>query len=149
MYFVPWNNKMLQKTSMDGSVILLFLIVQVSPIRDLKFQMRTNITKTSMELFQSPKKYFLRHKYPRTFLFYRFNQSVQSPTRHLESAWRRIFFLGGGLWNNSMEVFVILVRIRIFNARILLAWTITKRTMGSVNLYAYWTQFASNLVPEL
>ena len=31
------------------------------------------------------KKNFLRHKYPRTFLFYRFNQSVQSPTRHLES----------------------------------------------------------------
>ena len=38
--------------------------------------MRTNITKTSMELFQSPQKYFLRHEYPSTFLFYRFNQTV-------------------------------------------------------------------------
>ena len=33
----------------------------------------------------SPKKNFLRHKYQGSFLFYRFNQSVQSPTRHLES----------------------------------------------------------------
>ena len=34
-----------------------------------------------------------------------------------------------GLWNRSMEVLVILVRIRIFKKKILNAWTITKRTM--------------------
>ena len=68
-----------------------------------------------MELLQSPQKYFLRHKYPGTFLFYRFNQSVQSPTRYLELVFRRqFFFFGGGLWNSSIEVLVILVRIRIF-----------------------------------
>ena len=39
-------------------------------------------------------KNFLRHKYAGTFLFYRFNQSVKSPTCHLESVWRRTFFLG-------------------------------------------------------
>ena len=50
-------------------------------------------------------KNFLCHKCPRTFLFYRFTQSVLSPTRrHLESVWRRIFFWGGGLWNSSMVV---------------------------------------------
>ena len=54
---------------------------------------------------------YLRHKYPRTFSLYRFNQSVQSPPRHLESVWRRKFFLG--FWNSSMEVLMILVRIRI------------------------------------
>ena len=37
--------------------------------------MRTNITKTSMELFQSPP---LKKNFLRTFLFYKFNQSVQS-----------------------------------------------------------------------
>ena len=62
-----------------------------------------------------PKKNFLRHKYPCAFLFYRFHRSVQSPTRHLESVWRRKFFFSG-LWNSSMEVLVILVRIRIFKS---------------------------------
>ena len=60
----------------------------------LKFLMRTNITKT--------------------FLFYRFNQSMQSLTRHFESFWRRKFSFG--LWNSSMEVLLILVRIRIIKS---------------------------------
>ena len=38
----------------------------------------------------------LHHKYPRSFLFYRLNQSVQSSTCHLESVWRRKI-LGGPL----------------------------------------------------
>ena len=36
------------------------------------------------------------------------------PTRHLELFWRRQIF--GGLWNSSMEVLVILVRIRTFKS---------------------------------
>ena len=48
--------------------------------------------------------------------FYRFNQSVQSPTRHLESVWRRKFFRG--LWISSMEILMILVRIRIYKSPI-------------------------------
>ena len=49
--------------------------------------MRTNITETTMELFQSPNFYknFLRLKYPRTFLFYRLNQSVILSRSDLES----------------------------------------------------------------
>ena len=59
-----------------------------------------------------PKKNFVRHKYPRTSLFYRFNQSVHSPTRHLESFWRRKYYFG----LSTMDVLVILVRIRIFKS---------------------------------
>ena len=51
----------------------------------MKFLMRTNITKTSMELFPSPKRNFLRHKYPRTFLIYRFNPSRQCKAIHVIS----------------------------------------------------------------
>ena len=90
--------------------IVLLVIVQAWRIRALKILMRTNITKTSMELFQSPNKKINTH----VPFSYRFNQSVQGRTRHLKSAWRRMFF--GGLWNSFMEVLVILVRIRIFKS---------------------------------
>ena len=98
-------------SSRIGRVVVLFRHGEFGLLEVL---MRTNITQTSMELFLGPQKNFLRHKYPaRTFLFYRFNQSVPY-TRHLESAWRfRTFFW---LWNSSMEVLVILVRMMIFNS---------------------------------
>ena len=39
------------------------------------------------------------------------NRCTALHTRHLDSVWRRKFFL---LWNSSIEVLVILIRIRIF-----------------------------------
>ena len=93
----------------------------------MKILMRTNITKMSMELFQSPKKYSLRPKYPDTFLVYRFNQSVQSPTCHLELIWRRKYFCALEQLHGSLQ------EKRFTRARILHAWTITKRTMPEVS----------------
>ena len=47
----------------------------------------------------STKKNCLRHKYQGSFLYYRFNQSVQSPTRHLESEYTD--------WLNKKTLYVI------------------------------------------
>ena len=72
-------------------------------------------------------KNFLRHKYSCTFLFYRFNQSVHSPTRHHESVWRRKFFFDSG--TPLCEFYWFLCASGFSKARTLHAWTITKRTM--------------------
>ena len=64
---------------------------------------------------------------PTYFSLLQIQPMVQSPSRHLESVWRRKFFVG--LWNSSMEILVILVRIRTFKCPIRHAWTIPKRTM--------------------
>ena len=69
-----------------------------------------------MELFQSPQKNFLRQKYQRTLLFYRFNQSVQSTIHVILNRCEVESF--GGLCNSFMKIFVILARIRIFKSPI-------------------------------
>ena len=82
-----------------------------------------NVTKKSMELFQSTKITFcvINNHVPFSFTDSTNRCNVILDRSDVESFW--------GLWNSSMDVLVILVRTRYSKARIPHASTINKRTM--------------------
>ena len=97
--------------------------------------MRTNMAKTSMELFQSPQK---------SFYVRQIQDDLSKGFAPIGWICRRMTFFWGGIWNSSMEVLVLLVPIRIFknpNSSL----TIDKRTMfetawsESLNSISIWT----------
>ena len=101
-----------------GKCIVLLVIVQAWRIRAFEIP-DAHQYNWNLNAVQEPlqKTFYVINTH--ALLFYRFNQSVQSPIRHLESVWcKKYFFGGGGLWNSSLEVLVILVRIRIFKSPI-------------------------------